>query len=105
MKEGLGVDSPKPSFFVLCGAIFAWGIEFRKGCGPCPQSQGTGGATAPNRATKAILVILEMRSFTMTPVETLQSSALAGTLTPEALFLSGFDLETVYLKNVRTAGV
>ena len=41
----------------------------------------------------------------MTPVETLQSSALAGMLTPEALFLSGFDPETVYLKNVRTAGV
>ena len=41
----------------------------------------------------------------MTPGETLQSSALAGTLTPEALFLSEFDPETVYLKYVRTAGV
>ena len=64
-----------------------------------------GGATAPNRATKAILVILETRIFTMTPGGTLQPSALAGMLTPEALFLSEFDPETVYLKNVRTAGV
>ena len=41
----------------------------------------------------------------MTPGGTLQPSALAGTLTPEALFLSGFDPETVYPENVRTAGV
>ena len=41
----------------------------------------------------------------MTPIRTLQPSALAGTLTPEALFLSGFDPETVHPKNVRTAGV
>ena len=41
----------------------------------------------------------------MTPIGTSQLSALAGTLTLEALFLSGFDPETVYLKNVRTAGV
>ena len=41
----------------------------------------------------------------MTPIETSQSSALAGTLTPVVLFLSGFDPETVHLKNVRTAGV
>ena len=41
----------------------------------------------------------------MTPIRTSQSSALAGTLSPEALFLSGFDPETVHLKNVRTAGV
>ena len=41
----------------------------------------------------------------MTPIETSQSSSLAGTLTPEALFLSGFDPETVHPKNVRTAGV
>lgn len=41
----------------------------------------------------------------MTPGGTLQPPALAGTRTPEALLLSGFDPETVYLKNVRTAGV
>ena len=41
----------------------------------------------------------------MTPIGTLKSSALAGTLTPEALFLSGFDPETVHLENARTAGV
>ena len=41
----------------------------------------------------------------MTPGGTLQPSALAGTLTPEALFPSGFDPETVHPKNVRTAGV
>ena len=41
----------------------------------------------------------------MTPIGTSQSSALAGTLTPEALFLSGFDPETVHPKNVCTAGV
>ena len=41
----------------------------------------------------------------MTPIETSQSSALAGTLTPVVLFLSGFAPETVHLKNVRTAGV
>ena len=41
----------------------------------------------------------------MTPIGTLQSSALAGPLTPEAPFLSGFDPETVHPKNVRTAGV
>ena len=92
-------------FFVYSGVNFAWGVEYRKGCGPCPLPKGTGGANAPNRATKAILVILETRIFTMTPGGTLQLSALAGTLTPEALFLSGFDPETVYLKNVRTAGV
>jgi len=92
-------------FFVYSGANFAWGVKALKGCGPCPLPKGTGGANAPNRATKAILVILETRIFTMTPGGTLQLSALAGTLTPEALFLSGFDPETVYLKNVRTAGV
>ena len=92
-------------FFVYSGANFAWGVESRKGCGPCPLPKGTGGANAPNRATKAILVILETRIFTMTPGGTLQPSVLTGTLTPEALFLSGFDPETVYLKNVRTAGV
>ena len=41
----------------------------------------------------------------MTPIRISQSSALVGTLTPEALFLSGFDPETVHPKNVRTAGV
>ena len=41
----------------------------------------------------------------MTPIRTSQSSALAGTLTPEVLFLSGFDPETVHPENVRTAGV
>ena len=41
----------------------------------------------------------------MTPIRTLQPSALAGTLTPEALFLSGFDPKTVHPENVRTAGV
>ena len=39
----------------------------------------------------------------MTPIRTSQSSALAGTMTPKVLFLSGFDPETVYLKNVRTS--
>jgi len=39
----------------------------------------------------------------MTPGGNLQPSALTGTLTPEALFLSGFDPETVYLENVRTS--
>ena len=92
-------------FFVYSGANFAWGIESRKGCGPCPLPKGTGGANALNRTTEAILVILETRIFFMTPEGTLQPLALAGTLTPEALFLSGFDPETVYLKNVRTAGV
>ena len=92
-------------FFVYSGATFAWGIEALKGCGPCPLPKGTGGATAPNRATKAILVILETRIFAMTPIRISQPSALAGMLTPEALFLSEFDPETVYLKNVRTAGV
>lgn len=92
-------------FFVYSGANFAWGVKALKGCGPCPLPKGTGGANAPNRATNAILVILETRIFTMTPGGTLQLSALAGTLTPEALFLSGFDPETVYLKSVRTAGV
>ena len=77
----------------------------KRGCGPCPLPKGTGGATAPIRATKAKLVILEARIFAMTPIETSQSSSLAGTLTPEALFLSGFDPETVHPKNVRTAGV
>ena len=80
----------------------------KRGCGPCPLPKGTGGATAPICATKAklvILVILETRIFAMTPIETSQSSALAGTLTPVVLFLSGFDPETVHLKNVRTAGV
>jgi len=77
----------------------------KRGCGPCPLPKGTGGATAPIRATKAKLVILEARIFAMTPIGTSQSSALAGTLTPEALFLSGFDPETVHPKNVRTAGV
>ena len=90
-------------FFVYSGANFAWGVKALKGCGPCPLPKGTGGANAPNRATKAILVILETRIFTMTPGGTLQPSALAGTLTPEALFLSGFDPETVYLKKVRTS--
>ena len=90
-------------FFVYSGANFAWGVKALKGCGPCPLPKGTGGANAPNRATTAILVILEMRIFTMTPGGTLQPSALAGTLTPEALFLSGFDPETMYLKNVRTS--
>ena len=92
-------------FFVYSGANFAWGVKALKGCGPCPLPKGTGGANAPNRATKAILVILETRIFTMTPGGTLQPSAFAGTPTPEALFRSGFDPETVYLKNVRTAGV
>ena len=77
----------------------------KRGCGPCPLPKGTGGATAPIRATKAKLVILETRIFTMTPGGILQPSVLAGTLTPEALFLSGFDPETVHPKNVRTAGV
>ena len=77
----------------------------KRGCGPCPLPKGTGGATAPICATKAKLVILEARIFAMTPIETSQSSSLAGTLTPEALFLSGFDPETVHPKNVRTAGV
>ena len=77
----------------------------KRGCGPCPLPKGTGGATVPIRATKAKLVILEARIFAMTPIETSQSSSLAGTLTPEALFLSGFDPETVHLENVRTAGV
>ena len=90
-------------FFVYSGANFAWGIESRKGCGPCPLPKGAGGANAPHRATKAILVILETRIFTMTTEGTLHPLALAGTLTPEALFLSGFDPETVYLKNVRTS--
>ena len=70
-----------------------------------PAAEGTGGANAPIRATKAKLVILETRIFAMTPIGTSQSSALAGTLTPKALFLSGFDPETVHPKNVRTAGV
>ena len=70
-----------------------------------PAAEGDGRGNCPNRATKAILVILETRIFAMTPGGTLQPSALAGTLTPEALFLSEFDPETVYLKNVRTAGV
>ena len=70
-----------------------------------PAAEGDGRGNCPIRATKAILVILETRIFTMTPGGTLQPSALAGTLTPEALFLSEFDPETVYLKNVRTAGV
>jgi len=39
----------------------------------------------------------------MTPGGNLQPLALAGTLIPEALFLSGFDPETMYLKNVRTS--
>ena len=39
----------------------------------------------------------------MTPIRISQPSALAGMLTPEALFLSEFDPETVYLKNVRTS--
>ena len=90
-------------FFVYSGANFAWGVEALKGCGPCPLPKGTGGANAPNRATKAILVILETRIFAMTPIRISQPSALAGMLTPEALFLSGFDPETVYLKNVRTS--
>ena len=90
-------------FFVYSGANFVWGVKALKGCGPCPLPKGTGGANAPNRATKAILVILETRIFTMTPGGTLQLSALAGTLTPEALFLSGFDPETVCLKNIRTS--
>ena len=77
----------------------------KRGCGPCPLPKGTGGATAPTRATKAKLVILETRIFAMTPIGTSQSSALAGTLTPETLFLSGFDPETVHPENVRTAGV
>ena len=77
----------------------------KRGCGPCPLPKGTGGATVPIRATKAKLVILEARIFAMTPIETSQSSSLAGTLTPVVLFLSGFDPETVHLKNVRTAGV
>ena len=77
----------------------------KRGCGPCPLPKGTGGATAPICATKAKLVILEARIFAMTPIETSQSSSLAGTLTPEALFLSGFDPETVHPENVRTAGV
>ena len=77
----------------------------KRGCRPCPLPKGTGGATAPIRATKAKLVILEARIFAMTPIETSQSSSLAGTLTPVVLFLSGFDPETVHLKNVRTAGV
>jgi len=62
-----------------------------------------GGANGPNCATKAILVILETRIFAMTPGGNLQPLALAGTLIPEALFLSGFDPETMYLKNVRTS--
>ena len=90
-------------FFVYSGANFAWDVEALKGCGPCPLPKGTGGASAPNRATKAILVILETRIFIMTPGGTLQPSALAGTLTPEALFLSGFHPETVHPENVRTS--
>ena len=69
---------------------------------------GTGGATAPIRATKAklvILVILETRIFAMTPMGTSQLSALAGTLTPEVPLFLGFDPEPVHSKNVRTAGV
>ena len=92
-------------FFVYSGANFAWGIESRKGCGPCPLPEGTGGANGLNCATKAILVILETRIFAMTPIRISQPSALAGMLTPEALFPSEFDPETVCLKNVRTAGV
>ena len=41
----------------------------------------------------------------MTPIGTSQSSALAGTLPPEAHILCVFDYETVHPKNVRTAGV
>ena len=73
-------------FFVYNGANFAWGVKALKGCGPCPLPKRTGGATAPNRATKAILVILETRIFAMTPIRISQPSALAGMLTPEALF-------------------
>ena len=92
-------------FFVYSGANFAWGVKALKGCGPCPLPKGTGGANAPNRATKAKLVILGTRIFAMTPIGTSQLSALAGTLTPESLILSGFDPETVRPENVRTAGV
>ena len=70
-----------------------------------PAAEGDGKGNCPIRATKAKLVILEARIFAMAPIGTSQSSALAGTLTPEALFLSGFDPETVHPKNVRTAGV
>ena len=90
-------------FFVYSGANFAWGVESRKGCGPCPLPKGAGGANAPNRATKAILVILETRIFFMTPEGTLQPPALTGTMIPDARFLSGFAPETVCLKNVRTS--
>ena len=81
------------------------GCQGSKGVWALPAAEGDGRGNCPNRATKAILVILETRIFAMTPGGNLQPSALTGTLTPEALFLSGFDPETVYLKNVRTAGV
>ena len=84
---------------------FCVGYLVSKGVWALPAAEGDGRGNCLNRATKAILVILETRIFAMTPGGTLQPSALAGTLTPEALFLSEFDPETVYLKNVRTAGV